>query len=91
MKHHKLDTAFVGAIEVALGVTIGRKWDALAANHFQYGLVLFVLLGVAAVMVWYWSNLLRENTLANSFGLKYLGTAVFLLNIAIYRLLSAPH
>lgn len=88
MRKHKMETAFVGAVKLALGVTIGKKWDVLAANHFQYGLVLFVLLGVAAVLVWYWSDLLREDKMANSFGLKYLGMTVFLLNIAIYRLLS---
>ena len=85
MKRHKLESMLVGAVELALGVTIGRRWEPLTQN---YALVLVALLGVAAVIVWYWSHLLRDDQRASAFGLRYLCTAVFVLNIAIFRLLS---
>ena len=85
MRQHKLETALVAALELCLGVTIGKKWTALT-DH--YALVLFVLLGAAMIVVWYWSHLVKAEPQATSMALRYLCTAVFVLNIAIYRLLS---
>ena len=82
-----IETLLAGVTILALGVTIGKHWTQLtsAAN---YALVLATLVGAATVVIWYWAAMRQDRSKATPFALRYLCTAVFVLNVGMYRLLS---
>jgi hypothetical protein len=83
-----LETGLVSATLLALGVTIGKHWAILTSGAEKYSLALAALLGTGMVLVWYWAKMRQDRTQATPYALRYLSTAVFVLNIAIFRLLS---